>query len=293
MVKKIEMMREMLLAKLPVEQYLETEIEGVALFRRDTPYDPKPLIYKPQIIILAQGQKHVHLGDEVYTYDAEHYFVLTVPLPVICEAVIEKGRPMLGLALQIDPQLIGEILNEMDSAPPKKAQSCSSIYQTKISEDISDAVLRLLRAFDSKNEMNILGPLYRKEILFKILNGEHGEVLKDLAYNNRNLYQISRVINRIHENYAAPIEVQTLAEAAGMSASAFHMNFRSVTSTSPLQYIKNIRLHKAKELIQQEGERAYAAAIRVGYESSSQFSREYKRLFGVTPAKDRGESPVI
>lgn len=114
-----------------------------------------------------------------------------------------------------------------------------------------------------------------------------GEILKELAINNRGFYQISRVINRIHENYSQPFEVQALAREASMSSTAFYTIFKAVTNTSPLQYIKNIRLHKAKELIQQEGEKANTAAARVGYESTSQFSREYKRSFGITPAKDR------
>ena len=282
-------MKNLLMEQLPSERILETGIEGVNLFRRDTPYEPKPLVYKPEIIILAQGKKNLYVGNETYTYDASHYFALTVPLPVICEAVIEEGKPMLGLVIKIDPQIIGEILFEMDSVPHKKNQPVSSMFQAELSEEIVDAAIRLLESLKSKNETRVLGPIYMKEILFKILNGENGEILKELAYNNRNLYQIARVINKIHEDYSNPIDVQTLAKEAGMSTSAFHTNFKDVTSTSPLQYIKNIRLHKAKELIQQNREKVYTAAMHVGYESSSQFNREYKRFFGVTPAKDRME----
>ncbi len=287
-----EEMKKLLLEYLPKEKAVDTAIRGVRIFRRDEPYDPKPLIYKPQIIILAQGRKDLYIGDRKYTYDADNYIVLTVPLPVVCEAIIKKGEPMLGMVIEIEPQIIGEILYEMDVEPVKKPVLNNSMYQAAVSDEIIDAALRLLKTLRSKNETRILGQIYVKEILFKVLNGEHGEILKELAFNNRSLYQISRAINRIHEDFPKPLEVQTLAKEAGMSVSTFHSNFKDITSTSPLQYIKNIRLHKAKELIQQEGEKVYEAAVRVGYESSSQFNREYKRLFGITPAKDSAASPV-
>ncbi|MDC7239106.1 MAG: AraC family transcriptional regulator [Spirochaetales bacterium] len=286
-------MRELLMELMPREDFIQSDIDGLDLFRRDKGYEPKPLIYKPHIIILAQGRKNLYWGDQTISYDAEHYFALTVPLPVVCEAVIREGEPMLGFSLKIDPRIIGEILVEMESEPLKRSAPNNSLYQAPLSEEIIDASVRLLETLKSGNEAKILGPIYMKEILFKILNGENGGILKDLAYNNRSLSQIARVINMIHNNYSQAMDVQTMAEEAGMSSSSFHSSFKEVTSTSPLQYIKNIRLHKAKELIQQEGEKAYAAAMQVGYESSSQFNREYKRLFGVTPAKDIVETPRI
>ncbi len=291
MANKTDIMKALLLEQLPAEGSFETKIKGLSLFRRDTPFEPEAAIYSPKIIMVAQGKKNVYLGDKIYTYDAENFFALTVPLPVICEAVIEEGKPLLGLSLQMEPQIIGEMLYEMDSMPVSQTQMSNSIYQEKMSDSILDSVIRLLGTLNSRNAAKILGPLYLKEIFFKVLEGEHGDVLKELVHNNRTLYQISRVISRIHEDFFRTLEVRTLAEEAGMSVSSFHSNFKSVTSTSPLQYIKNIRLHKAKELIQQEGEKAYEAAMRVGYESSSQFNREYKRLFGITPAKDRAASP--
>jgi len=284
---RIIAMRALLLEKLPTEGIIETGIKGVQLFRRDTPYKKRPQMYKPQIIMLAQGKKHIYLGTKRYRYDTHHYYVQTVPLPVECEAIIEEGKPMLGLVLTIDPQIIGEILFEMEADLPPTRQVCNSVYDALLSDKITDAVIRLLETLNSKNEARILGPIFLKEILFKILNGENGEILRELAINNRGFYQISRVINKIHENYSQPIEIQALAREAGMSSTAFHATFKAMTSTTPLQYIKNVRLHKAKELIQKEGEKANAAAVRVGYESPSQFSREYKRSFGISPAKDR------
>ncbi len=272
---------------LPSDMKMQTSVNGVNLIRRETPYEAVPLVYKPEIILMAQGTKNVYLGDKIYTYDKNNYFVVTVPLPVICEAIIKPGEPLLGIVIEIDPKIIGEIITDMNTAPLNRDQISNSLFRAEMSEEIIDAAVRLLKAIKTKDDTEILGPLYVKEIIFKVLRGEHGEFLKELAYNNRNLYQISRVINIINENFSDPLEMQTLAKEAGMSVSAFNNNFRAVTSTSPLQYIKNIRLHRAKELIQIEGEKAYSAASRVGYESSSQFSREYKRLFGITPARDK------
>ena len=284
---KIRDMKKLILEKLPSEGVIATGITGVGLFRIEKPYEKRPQLYGPQIILLAQGKKKVYLGEQTYVYDPFHYYVQTVPLPVECEAVIEEGRPMLGMVLKIDPQIIGEILFELETEPPATRQVCSSLYNASVSDEIIDATIRLLRTLSSKNETRVLGPIYLKEILFEILNGEHGEILRELAVNNRGFYQISRVINKIHEHYSEPVEIQALAKEAGMSSTAFHATFKAMTSTTPLQYIKNVRLHKAKELIQNEGEKANAAAVRVGYESSSQFSREYKRCFGATPAKDK------
>lgn len=283
----LETMKALLLELLPSDSNVATKIPGVNLVRREQAYEPKPLMYQPEIILLAQGRKNVSVGEKVYTYDANNYFVLTVPLPVVCEAIIRPGEPMLGLVIRLDPKTIGEILSDLGSAPPRGAQADNSLYQAPLTEDLIDASVRLLRALKSDEATRVLGPLYVKEILYQVMSGEHGGLLKELAFHNRNLFQISRVISLIHENYQSPLDVQSLAREAGMSVSAFHTNFRTITSSSPLQYIKNTRLHKARELIQQHGERASDAALRVGYESVSQFSREYKRCFGAPPTRDR------
>ncbi len=287
MEEKIQLMKELLLKKLPAQNVVKTRVNGVGIFRIDQSFRKRPELYLPQIILLAQGRKRIFLGERTFEYDSCHYYVQAVPLPVECEAVIEEGKPMLGMVLKIDPQMIGEILNDMKLDLPVSGKVFNTLYDAALSDEIIDAAIRLLKTLDTENEANVLGPIFMKEILFKILNGENGEILRELAFNNRGFFQISRVINTIHENYSRTFDIQNLAREAGMSPTAFHTTFKSMTSTSPLQYIKSVRLHKAKELIQQEGEKANAAAMMVGYESSSQFSREYKRCFGVTPGSDR------
>ena len=287
MEKGIASMRKMLQELLPKEGVYPVGIEGVGIFRTESAYKKKPNLYHPQIILLAQGKKNIYLGEKMYVYDPYHYYVQTVPLPVECEAVIEDSKPMLGMVIRIDPKIIGEILFEMESDPPMTRKASESLYDAAITEEILDAVNRLLGTLRSKNDTNVLGPVFLKEVLYKILTGEHGASLQELAHRDRGFYQMARVINTMHENYAQPFEMQDLAREAGMSTTAFYAMFKNMTSTSPLQYVKNIRLHKAKELLQQEGEKANVAAMRVGYESPSQFSREYKRCFGVAPSQDR------
>ncbi len=285
--KKTEQIKELLLKQLPKEGILDTGIQGVGIFRIDNSFLKRPQLYNPQIILLAEGKKSIYLGEKHFIYDPLHYYVQTLPLPVECEAVIEDGKPMLGMAINIDPRIIGEILNEAYSDLPAPVKVSSSLYSAEVSDVILEPVIRLLKTLGSPAEVKILGPLFLKELLFRIVSGENGEILREIAFNNRGFYQVSRIINNVHKEYATPFEIQDLARTAGMSTTAFHAIFKDMTGTTPLQYIKNIRLHRAKEMIQHEGEKANVAAMRVGYESSSQFSREYKRTFGTSPAKDR------
>ncbi len=275
--------QQLLLKRIPEENVVDTLVPGVTLFRIDHSFKKRPQYYSPQIIILAQGKKRIYLGDKTFEYDPRRYYVQAVPLPVECEAVIEDGRPMLGMTLAVSPQAIGEILSAMEADLPPAPKVHTSLYDAPLSDDMIDAALRLLNTLDSRSDSRVLGPLYLKELLFKVMSGEQGEVLRELAMNNRGFYQVSRIINRIHENCAQDFDVQDLAREAGMSTTAFHTAFKNLTRTSPLQYLKNVRLHRAKELIQIQGEKANQAASIVGYESATQFSREYKRFFGVTP----------
>ncbi len=285
-------MKSLLYDLLPREEIRMTGIENLVIFRRDTPYMQRPQLYRPQIIILAQGRKNIYLGEEIYTYNPSRYFVQTVPLPVICEAVIEQNEPMLGLVISIDPKVIGEILYEMAPRTPVPHKVSRGVYDAPVTDVIKDSTVRLLGTLGNEDDMNILGPMYLKELLYHIIKSDKGEILKALVQNSRGTSQIAHALKEIHDHYTEPLEIPRLAQDAGMSSSAFHSTFKAMTCTSPLQYIKHIRLHKAREIIQAEGEKANTAAARVGYESVSQFSREYKRTFGVSPSQDRQGLPA-
>jgi AraC-like DNA-binding protein len=256
-------------------------------FARATHSRPRaPVVYVPGVFFLVQGRKRGYLGDQVYTYDQHNYLVTSVPLPLECETEASPEQPLLGVAVHIDLGELAELLLEMDERLPDIAASPRGIYATPLDAELGGAVIRLLEALRSPVEARILGPQIVREITYRVLCGEQGGALRALATRHSHSGRIGKVLRHVHSNYAAPLDVETLAEEASMSVSAFHHHFKAVTSTSPLQYVKTIRLHQARLLMVHEGLNAGVAAQRVGYESPSQFSREFKRLFGSNPSTE-------
>ncbi len=271
---------------MPDETFLTTSIKGLNLFRIEQSFSRTPYAYNSEIIILGQGEKRVYLGRDMYAYDPSHYLVLPVPLPAECEGRAEPGKPILGLSIAIDPMEVGDILLDMEVVPNEIQSLPKGIYDAPMSEALYDATIRLLQAIADPLDKKLLAPMIKKEIIYRVLQGEKGEILQALAHHNRRFFQIAKVLQKIHESYSNDFNIEKLAEELDMSGSTFHGSFKAVTDTSPLQYIKNVRLHKARALMIQDGLNAGIAALQVGYESPSQFNREYKRLFGITPAKD-------
>ncbi|WP_394827394.1 AraC family transcriptional regulator N-terminal domain-containing protein [Pendulispora albinea] len=261
-------------------------LDGVGIVSAFESLPRSPTVYEPSIVILAQGQKRGYLGDQVYTYDADNYLVLSVPLPFECETFASPAEPLLGISLHVDPATLGELLLEMDDTPPA-GETAHGIYANPMTDELSDALVRLLECLRSPTDRRVLGRSIVREMTYRVLCGEQsGGALRALASRHSHLGQISKVLRRIHAEYSDNLDVETLAREAGMSHSTFHHHFRAVTSSSPLQYLKSIRLHKARLLMVQEGLNASVAARHVGYESASQFSREFKRFFGDSPAVD-------
>jgi AraC-like DNA-binding protein len=265
---------------------LTTSIKGLSLFRIEHSFPRCPLSYNSEIIILAQGEKKVYFGNDIYTYDASHYLVLPVPLPISCEGRAESGKPILGLSIVIDPIEVGEILRDMGDDRKEIHSLPKGIYSAAMTDALYDAVIRLLQAITVPHDKTVLAPMIKREIIYRVLQGEKGEILQALVHRNRRFFQIAKVLQKIHESYSGDFDIETLARESDMSSSTFHSSFKAVTEASPLQYIKDLRLHKARTLMIHDGLNASIAAIKVGYESPSQFNREYKRLFGITPAKD-------
>jgi AraC-like DNA-binding protein len=264
-----------------------TAIEGVQLMRASQPIRRIQVLYEPGIVIVGQGRKRGYLGDQVFTYDAHNYLVLSVPLPFECETEASPEEPLLAVSIRVDLAVLGELLMKMDGAHASPNPSIpQGIYSTELDLQLSETTVRLLECLSNPPETRILGPQIVREITYRVLCGEQGGALRAAAALHSRFGQVNRTVQRIHAEYAHDLTVEELAETAGMSASAFHQNFKAVTSTSPLQYLKTIRLHKARMLMVHEGLRAGMAAERVGYESSSQFSREFKRLFGSTPIEE-------
>jgi AraC-like DNA-binding protein len=270
------------------EGFSPSRLPGVR-FMRSTLHVPRtPIAYEPGIFIVAQGRKLGHLGDQTFVYDPSHYLVLAVPLPFECETRGTPEEPLLGLAVGVTPALVAELLMHMEHVPPRAGEPPRAIESTNLDEGLGHAAVRLLECLRSADDAKILGPQIVREITYRVLRGRLGGNLRALASPHSHFGQISRVLNRIHTDFARAMDMETLAREAGMSVSTFHAHFKTVTASSPLQYLKTIRLHKARMLMVHEGANAGYAAHQVGYESVSQFSREFKRLFGAGPSAVAG-----
>ncbi|UJX39476.1 AraC family transcriptional regulator [Desulfovibrio sp. JY] len=265
-----------------------TDVPGVALHKRTGSICRTPLLYQQGVIILGQGAKKVHLADTIYTYDPDHYLVLSVPLPAECEAVVHPGEPLLSLKVDIDLHMLTSVIDQMDEAAPgSPARPCCCRHQglTLAFADapFKETVRRLLCALLSPREARVLGRGLVRELLFRIMCGENAASLYALAHKNTGLSRIDKALKQIHYNFSQPCSVEQLAGSVNMSTSAFHRAFKDVTSLSPIQYLKKVRLNKARSLLVEDGLRASDAARQVGYESVSQFNREFKRYFGASP----------
>ncbi len=285
-------MIELLDKLVPKEGVIQDIIEKVDIFRIIASIPRLPQAYEPGILILAQGHKRIFIGDDVFIYNPLNYLVLSVPLPLECETTASPEKPLLGIKIKTDAKMIGEILLTIDTAQQNIKSLPKGIYSAPLDNHMIDAAVRLLETFSSPADSRFLGPLIVREIIYRVLCGEKGDALRALAYRNQRFFQISRILDKIHKSYGKKLDLNSLALETGMSISAFHSSFKAVTNMAPLQYIKNVRLHKARMLMIEEGVNAYSAAFHVGYESPSQFNREYKRLFGSTPGKDTVSSEI-
>lgn len=268
------------------EGYSPSLLPGVKFMRSTQPVVRTQVSYDPSIVIIAQGRKRGYLGEQVFTYDANQYLVLSVPLPFECETLASPDGPLLGISIGVSPATVAGLMMEMEKSSPIPMGRPQAIQANPIGDVLYDAAVRLAESLRTPDDARILGPQIVKEILYRVLCGEEGGPLRALAAPHSHFGQISRALQRIHSSFAEPMDMATLATEAGMSVSTFHAHFKAVTSSPPLQYLKTIRLHKARMLMVHEGETAAGAALRVGYESASQFSREFKRFFGTTPAAE-------
>ncbi|MBM9615008.1 AraC family transcriptional regulator [Desulfobulbus rhabdoformis] len=270
------------------ELFTESNLDGVRFFKSNNHTPRTPLIYDPGIFIVAQGSKKGYLADMVFQYDANNYLVTSVPIPFECETFATPEAPFLGLYIDIDMSVLHELIGQLEESNgiqnTKLSQRPKGVGPAQMDENMFDAVCRLLKCLQSRTETKILGPGLIKEILFRVLCGTQASSLFALATHTGNFASVSRALKTIHSDYGSKLDVEQLASMAGMSVSTFHRAFKSVTSDSPGQYLKKIRLSKARDFIRNDQMKAYIAADKVGYESVSQFSREFKRYFGQTPA---------
>ncbi|EKM6456700.1 AraC family transcriptional regulator [Cronobacter dublinensis] len=279
-----------LLEKLaPQQGYTRSLLDTVRFMRSDRALPRTPVLYEPCIVIVCQGCKRGYLADNVYTYNASHYLVLSVPLPFSTETDATPQEPLLAVAVGLDMTVIADLVLTLDGGQGARATPPEGILSTPLDEPLADTTLRLLRALSHPQEAQILGPAIVKELYYRVLMGEQGGAIRAALASVGKFSRIARVLQRIHTDYAGRLDVATLAAEAGMSAPAFHAHFKAVTRNSPVQYIKAVRLHQARLMMIRDNLSAATAAVRVGYESPSQFNREFRRLFGRTPGAETRE----
>lgn len=276
----------------PSEGYTISALDGVGFMRVNHPVPRTPVLYEPCIVIVCQGRKRGYLGERSFIYDAQQYLVLSVPLPFESETEASEAEPLLAVKIDVDLAVAAELALVLGPAAPAH-HAPVSMCSTPMDDTIGDAVLRLLQALLCPVEAQALANGILREILYRVLTGEQGGAVRAALAQHSQFGKIGKALRRIHAGYCGELDVPTLAHEAGMSVAAFHANFKAVTQTSPIQYLKSTRLHKARLLMVQEGLNASTASNRVGYESSSQFSREFKRFFGRSPVKEAAVMKTI
>jgi AraC-like DNA-binding protein len=266
---------------------LETPIAGLKLQRWEAPTDPTSYMLPASICLIGQGRKRLYLGDETYVYDTHRFLITSIDLPVVTHIIeASHDKPYLGLTLELDLRAIAQLIltqNLQTSRPPAHHLG---LAVSDVSAPLLNAFNRLIDLLETPGDISALAPLIKQEIFYRLLTGEQGARLRHIATDGNHGHQISRSIDWLKENFSKSVKVDELANRVGLSVSAFHSHFRSVTAMSPLQYQKRIRLNEARRMMLTEHIDAARAAFEVGYESPSQFSREYSRQFGAPPMRD-------
>jgi len=264
-------------------------IPGLWLVRSCHPTEPAHVLHEPAVCFVAQGRKQVMLAEQTYVYDSAKYLVVSVDLPISGQ-VIEASppEPYLCVRLDLDPAMLAELIAELPGLPVP-AQPARGLCVGDITEDLTDAMVRLVRLLDHPADLPTLAPLVLREIHYRLLAGDQGETVRALAVSESKSRQIGRAIAWIKRHYDQPFSLEAVAAEARMSASSLHLHFKAITAMSPLQYQKQLRLQQARRLMLASGMDVAQAAYEVGYESPSQFTREYSRLFGAPPARDMAQ----
>jgi AraC-like DNA-binding protein len=245
------------------------------------------MTYEPSLVLTAQGLKRVELNGKTFLYGSSHYLLTSVALPVVARVVeASEQSPCLALSLKLQMPVVRELLSreEIEAAPPGGQDPAMAVG--KVTVELLDAFCRLMRLLDRPRDISFLHGLIEREIIFRVLREPEGARLRAIATAGDQSHRTAKAIAWIKENYAKPLRVEELAKLAGMGVSTFHHHFRALTAMSPLQYLKQIRLQEARALMSIQGLDVGSAALAVGYESASQFTREYKRFFGETPMRD-------
>jgi AraC-like DNA-binding protein len=261
---------------------------GLRLLRRSSPTPKDHGVSSPALCVIAQGSKEVLLGEDRYRYDANHYLITAAALPTASRVTeASEERPYLGVVLGLDPALVGSVMVEAGQPALRELAAVRAFDVSPLDAGLLDAVVRLVGLLDTPaDEGSFLRPLLTREIVFRLLKGEQGGRLRQIAVLGGHSHRIARALERLRLDFDRPLRIEDIAREVGMSVSGFHHHFRAVTAMSPLQFQKQLRLREARHLMLSEDLDAASAGHRVGYSDASHFTREYKRLFGSPPMRD-------
>lgn len=277
-----------LIDKVQQHAYLGKSVEfypGYSVFTASTTNCPVTVLYQPMLCLVLQGSKEVIVGDRQFQYKPGDYFINSVELP-IATRIIESdvNQPYMSISIQLDPDKLAQIMTETDISH-RKAMNDECFLLSRASENLLEPLSRMLDLFKNEQDVAFLAPMVDREILYRLLKGEQSSILRQISGNDFRVNKVREVINWVKDNFNKAISIQNLIEQAGMSQASLHRHFRTATGMTPLQYQKTLRLQEARKLLL-EGKEVSETAYDVGYESPSQFSREYSRMYGRSPSQD-------
>ena len=265
----------------------ETALPHVTLYKASHVTEPIHSLYEPSVCIVAQGRKRSMVADEVFVYDDAKYLIIKVDVPIVSQHIdASPDRPFLCMRMKLDAASIASMMLELGIGHSASEEPGPALVVSEVTSDLIDTSVRMLRLLNAPADIPTLAPLFEREILYRLLQGDQTAKLGQIAFADSKLQQVNRAIEWIKKNFREPFSIDSAASAARMSTSALHQHFKSVTRLTPLQYQKQLRLQEARRLLLANTLDAAATAYAVGYESPSQFSREYRRLFGTPPATD-------
>lgn len=262
-------------------------LEGVHLYKMTSPTECAHGVTRPTFCIIAQGSKALFLGDERYQYDPANYLLSTAEMPYKSQVLeASEERPFLSVVVDLDATLVSSVMVEAAHPAAHSEASTRGLDVSRLDGDLMDAVLRLVRLFESPEDAHFVAPLIKKEIVYRLLKGEQGDRLRHLAVLGGHSHRIAQAIELLKSDFDQQLRIEDLAKKLAMSTSSFHHHFKEVTAMTPLQFQKQLRLQEARRLMLAEDLDAATAGFQVGYNDASHFSREYKRLFGQPPMQD-------
>lgn len=270
----------------PQEGYNITALADVRFLRSNHPLLRTPVLYEPGIVIVVQGRKRGYFGHDVYLYDAQHYLMVSVPVPFTMETDASESEPMMAIYIRLDFTLAADMMLELAKFGQIMVTPPRSMMSSPMDEAMRHSVLRFLQVMAEPRDAEILGPAMLREIYYRVLTGAQGAALRSTLTLQGQFGKVAKALRKLHAEYDSHLDVSALAKEASMSLPSFYSHFRTVTDTSPIQYLKSMRLHQARLLMLRNNLTASAASRQVGYESVSQFSREFKRLFGLSPLSE-------